>query len=729
MDLSIILLVHDEGLLSHKTLLSIFEALNNCKQYSFEIITVLNYADDATRSYFQRYKDDKRFRIVESSFDNQGELKNYAIDKAAGEFIFLLKAGDLISYNTINVAMEKAHSDPHSLFHPEFILSFGVENWLIACSDSKSVEESSFQLLATNPWPASVFGRRDIFKKVPFIECPKGIYYDDWIFNSSTVANGFLHKILNGCILFLRRDGDWTSPSRARTLLPKYISVYDKYSAFLYSPIFEIKKFSKYDTIINETSSNEDMSSFVNFYSKARNIKAINSIISPLATFVKNKTGIKLVKSPCHRYFTPEFIDKWESINKIENELFPFARAMEKRGLYRFPLSIAYCFAQLARCVKEYPDIVFVAQFVSAGGAEKVLLNYVSALSSIYKNINITIITTVKSENNWKDRLPDNVSLLEFGNMIDSLEEYEKDILFGRLISQLNCQRIHIVNSIFAYEWVRKHMDYACNYLYLTVSYFFYGLMESTDFKAKTSYADPYLISIYPAIRKIYTDNSVIVKSSALSEGFEERKFKIHYQPVEVKKITSRTKAKYAKNKVNILWAGRICSAKNPTLLIEIAKQLKRGFHIDVYGRFDEGLNINIFKGVQNITYKGAFSSFYEIETSKYDMLLYTSRSDGVPNIILEAASCELPIIASCVGGIPDIINEDTGILISDHLNPVEYVKAIYMLGENPKLATRLAGGAKEILVERHSWKNFKKIVKNDFEIKLRSEKISDRLL
>lgn len=47
------------------------------------------------------------------------------------------------------------------------------------------------------------------------------------------------------------------------------------------------------------------------------------------------------------------------------------------------------------------------------------------------------------------------------------------------------------------------------------------------------------------------------------------------------------------------------------------------------------------------------------------DVLCLPSRSDGCPNIILEALACGRPVVASRVGGIPEILTDDIGELVS----------------------------------------------------------------
>lgn len=79
------------------------------------------------------------------------------------------------------------------------------------------------------------------------------------------------------------------------------------------------------------------------------------------------------------------------------------------------------------------------------------------------------------------------------------------------------------------------------------------------------------------------------------------------------------------------------------------------------------------------------------------------SHEEGLPNVVLEAMSYGLPVIATTVGGIPELIeHEVTGLLIPPH-DPAALALAIERLSGDPELRV-LLGSAARRAAEKFSW-------------------------
>jgi len=67
---------------------------------------------------------------------------------------------------------------------------------------------------------------------------------------------------------------------------------------------------------------------------------------------------------------------------------------------------------------------------------------------------------------------------------------------------------------------------------------------------------------------------------------------------------------------------------------------------------------------------------FYK--TQSLDVFLNTSESEGLPVSIMEAQSFGIPVIATAVGGTPEIVNNENGLLLKADPDPEEIADALY---------------------------------------------------
>ena len=80
---------------------------------------------------------------------------------------------------------------------------------------------------------------------------------------------------------------------------------------------------------------------------------------------------------------------------------------------------------------------------------------------------------------------------------------------------------------------------------------------------------------------------------------------------------------------------------------------------------------------------------------SSLDVFVLPSLAEGTPNSVIEAMACGVPVIATNVGGIPDILNPECGILIPPR-DADALAEAMLTLATNPELRARMGAAARE---------------------------------
>jgi len=157
--------------------------------------------------------------------------------------------------------------------------------------------------------------------------------------------------------------------------------------------------------------------------------------------------------------------------------------------------------------------------------------------------------------------------------------------------------------------------------------------------------------------KKLPLDNRKISLTHTI---YETEKFII------LDKIKIRDKLKINQNKKVIFFAGALRKLKNVDILTKSIAKLKKFFpNIMLYiagNGFEEGnikKLISEFNLENNVIFLGNLKPDKLIDYyNAADVFCLPSKNEGLPNVIIEALLCGVPVVASKVGEIPFIINE-----------------------------------------------------------------------
>ena len=116
-------------------------------------------------------------------------------------------------------------------------------------------------------------------------------------------------------------------------------------------------------------------------------------------------------------------------------------------------------------------------------------------------------------------------------------------------------------------------------------------------------------------------------------------------------------------------------------------------------------------KNFKNFVWLGNLE--YPIEVKKFlseiDVYLLLSGMEGLGQTIIEAFLMEKPVIATNIGGIPELIEDGkTGFLIEAG-NHDDLIKKINQVFDQPAVASNMGSKGKEIIQKKFNWDNIAK--------------------
>lgn len=221
---------------------------------------------------------------------------------------------------------------------------------------------------------------------------------------------------------------------------------------------------------------------------------------------------------------------------------------------------------------------------------------------------------------------------------------------------------------------------------------------------------------------KIIVNSEVIKKEFAKKLLIPQSKIKVIYNGIGEEFLT--TKRYHAvSSPVSLITVGSLTKKKGHTYLIGALAEIKRRkpdlvFRLFIVG--DGFLRLQLAKRVKElglvtaVEFLGERPNVKEL-LARADIFVLSSLWEGMPNAMLEAMAVGLPVIATAVGGVPEIIRDgENGVLVPPQRAEM-LGGAILGLIENPGLRKRLGIAARSTAAD-FTWPKhiveLKKIIK-----------------
>lgn len=374
---------------------------------------------------------------------------------------------------------------------------------------------------------------------------------------------------------------------------------------------------------------------------------------------------------------------------------------------------IALVFEKIISRLNKPPKIIVFVPWLKRGGADLLACHVARACVETFGLHSILVVLTDNDDRSGEHRLPDGVNVVSFSAIAPDLDESARVELVEALVRSLQPSAIINVNSRQCWEAIRRHGHRMVQFAQL------YAMLFCPDYDSqgrRFGYSYEFLRPCLQFLAGVYFDNTThledLKEQFAIPPDLQDRLVCL-LQPAPPL-IPPRLREDGDTRRPNILWAGRITRQKNIRLLLEIL-QNARQFDFHIWGDTDDPTLMaaldDVARSRDYVFLNGKFDRFEDLPLPSYDVFLYTSLWDGLPNVLLEAAASGLPIVASESGGIAELVNDTTGWLVPPSHQAPGFIAALREATDNPETAYLRATAMQRRLIEHHNWKSYKTVL------------------
>lgn len=278
-------------------------------------------------------------------------------------------------------------------------------------------------------------------------------------------------------------------------------------------------------------------------------------------------------------------------------------------------------------------------------------------------------------------------------------------------IQTLGAKRIYNVNSRACFDMLAS---YGKTLAKTSELYAYYFCSDYTAEGHEAGYPVWYMTDVLPHLTAALCDTEYLrnrlIERYQIPEGASEN-IKSIYTPFAEKKrdeplVDAQIASASGRSRPLILWAGRLDRQKRFDLVLEIASAMP---HVDfrAWGAavLDAPPRHTAFP--PNLTLHDPFTSYADLPLENCEGWLYTAGWDGLPTILIEIAGMGMPVVASAVGGVPELINNATGWSVTDVESVPAYAAALEEMIADPEARRRRAHAAYDLVMTRHSAESY----------------------
>jgi glycosyltransferase involved in cell wall biosynthesis len=339
--------------------------------------------------------------------------------------------------------------------------------------------------------------------------------------------------------------------------------------------------------------------------------------------------------------------------------------------------------------------VCFLAGTLGRGGAERQLVYMLRALKHAGIQLRVLCLTRGEFFESEIQRLGVNVEYIGAGG--------SKPARLYRIINSLRREPADIVQSVHFFT-----------NLYTAVSARFVGALGIGAIRNDLTSEELRINGVYGRghlhLPKHLIANSALARERAIEHGVLPERVDLVANAVDVESFRWKQNGNH-RSAVQVLFVGRLVEQKRPDLFLRVVANLaqrcaERTVKAKVIGEGPmrpqlQALATRLGLGpdrLELIDKCDDMGSAY----GQADLVLLTSGWEGTPNVLLEAMACGVPVVATRVGGVPEIAGCNRA-LLADPGDENGLTVAAFKLLQNQNLRRELGRRAAEYVARFHS--------------------------
>jgi glycosyltransferase involved in cell wall biosynthesis len=309
--------------------------------------------------------------------------------------------------------------------------------------------------------------------------------------------------------------------------------------------------------------------------------------------------------------------------------------------------------------------LLFIAPQIGGGGSQRMILNLCNNLNR--KKFDITLLLLV-AEGDYLHLIKDDVKLIDL--KIDESHGIIRNtfkclFLIPKIIKKIRpdivmstITHINVIMAIIRFLHPKNNVSF---------------IARESNILSIVSKEDPwYLRCLYHLFYRYF--DRIVAQSADMKEDLM-RNYSIAKDKIVVihnfvdddyidEKLTeNKSLVTLPADKINLLSIGRLEYQKGYDLLLKSFSEIsdKQKFHLTIFGRGHQAQSLKNLIDTYSLESLVTISDFTDnpyIYMQQADVFISSSRFEGFPNVVIEALSCGLPVVANNYpGGINEIID------------------------------------------------------------------------